>query len=141
MTLRLPAALQQQIRSAALLAFPRECCGLLIGAGEHVTRIVAAANLDPAPDRFELDPAVHLRVQRELRGTAERVIGHYHSHPNGLAEPSAVDLAAAAHDPRMLWLIAGCDGRMLRVGWRGGGECDADLGGGPSRSRAGPVRA
>src|SRR3546814_383617 len=98
-----------------LRAVTGECCGWGGGAGVNVTRIWAAAHLDPAPDRFELDPAVHLRVQRELRGTAERVIGHYHSHPNGLAEPSAVDLAAAAHDPRMLWLIAGCDGRHVTL--------------------------
>ena len=33
------------------------------------------------------------------------MIGHYHSHPNGSAEPSPRDLAAA--EPGRLWLIIG----------------------------------
>lgn len=114
----LSAADRQRISAAALAAYPAECCGLLVGRtvadGIIVTGIEPAANLRPEPDRFELDPAVHLRVQRMLRGTAERVVGHYHSHPNGRAEPSATDLAAA-HDPDLVWLIAGCDGATVEL--------------------------
>lgn len=114
MTLLLSAADRQRIMDAALAAFPGECCGLLVGTGLRVTRIVPAPNLRPEPDRFELDPATHLRLQRELRGRAEQVIGHYHSHPNGRPEPSAAD-RAAAHDPTLVWLIAGCDGRTVKL--------------------------
>lgn len=55
----------------------------------------------------ELDPAVHIRLLRELReaGGPERIVGHWHSHPNGRDEPSAKD-AAMASDPGMLWLIS-----------------------------------
>lgn len=98
------------VTAAACAAYPEECCGLLIGAkeGDHwrIDEAVAAANVAPKPrhDRFEVDPALHLRLQRELRGTAQAVIGHYHSHPNGRAIPSAADLEHA-EDGGLLWII------------------------------------
>lgn len=140
--LRLSAADRQRISAAALAAYPGECCGLLVGRttadGIIVTRIVPAANLRPEPDRFELDPAVHLRLQRALRGTAERVVGHYHSHPNGRAEPSATDLAAA-HDPDLVWLIAGCDGAKVELAaFRLAGGAFAPIVTGPIVTRSSP---
>ena len=97
--------------AAARAAYPEECCGLLIGqrpaeAAWRIEEAVAAKNVAPTPhhDRFEVDPALHLRLQRQLRSTGRAVIGHYHSHPNGRATPSAADLAAA-DDPGLLWLI------------------------------------
>lgn len=32
------------------------------------------------------------------------IIGHYHSHPDGPAAPSATDLSMA-YEPKMIWLI------------------------------------
>lgn len=101
------------LREAAARAYPEECCGLLIGHAEddgwRVTRTLASSNL--AADRtrfFEIDPALHIRLLRSLRaaGGAERVIGHYHSHPSGRAWPSARDLSSAL-DADALWLILG----------------------------------
>lgn len=106
--------------AAARAAYPEECCGLLIGAkeGDHwrIDEAVAAANVAPKPrhDRFEVDPALHLRLQRELRGTAQAVIGHYHSHPNGRAAPSQADVKQA-EDPSLLWLIVAVAGDAVRV--------------------------
>ncbi|MDA5193006.1 M67 family metallopeptidase [Govanella unica] len=114
MTLSLSLSDRQQIAEAAQAAFPQECCGLLIGTDGRVNRVVAARNLRAEPDRFELDPALHLKIQRELRGTAERVIGHYHSHPNGHALPSQVDLAEA-YDPGLVWVIAATDGQAVEI--------------------------
>lgn len=109
----------QQGELAALgeAAFPREACALLVGdAGLRVTEIVPAANVSTDPEReFELDPAVHIAVLRRLRdedGT-NRIIGHWHSHPNGRDEPSAKD-AAMVSDPGLVWLITAVhDGRAL----------------------------
>lgn len=104
------------IRKAAAAAYPEECCGLLVGArtgdGVVVTRVVPAPNIAPKPahDRFELDPAVHLKIQREARAAGQEVVGHYHSHPDGHAEPSAVD-RASVYDHDLVWLIAAVDGR------------------------------
>ena len=99
-----------RIRKEAASAFPEECCGLLIGERRSDDRIkvhdlVPAANV--APDRrqrFEVDPAVHLRCQRALRGTGRRVVGHYHSHPGGRAEPSFRDIESIS-DPALIWVI------------------------------------
>lgn len=104
-----------RIESAAEQAYPRECCGLLVGHGGGgdftVTSIEPSANLEPsgAPDRFEIDPTLRIRLQRALRGGNEAIIGHYHSHPDHPAEPSATD-RAMAYEPEMVWLITAVAG-------------------------------
>jgi len=96
-------------------AYPKECCGLLVGRDEgqdlRVTRVVPSANLDPAGGTraFEIDPALILEWTKRLRGTPERLIGHYHSHPDGPAQPSATDLDHA-WEPGRIWLILGVRG-------------------------------
>lgn len=102
---------------------PREACGLLIGreapgGALAVSRIVPARNVAPGTDRFEIDPALLLRLHRSLRGGAERIIGHYHSHPGGAPEPSAHDLAAS-YAPGLAWLILGLgDDRVEAAAFR-----------------------
>ena len=56
---------------------------------------------------FEIDPAVLLRTHREARGAGQQVIGHYHSHPNGRAEPSKRDAARAVENGQLWLIIAG----------------------------------
>ena len=111
------ASLLAEIRAAASAAYPEECCGLLIGrddpAGWSLTRWLPAANVHPLPRRnFELDPAAHIALLRQLRGAGpdggERLLGHVHSHPDAIAAPSAQD-RALAHDPDMLWVIIAVD--------------------------------
>lgn len=77
------------------------------GADWHVCHIEASRNLAPhdQPERFEIDPALLLRLQKQLRGGAQSMIGVYHSHPNGAALPSATDLAQA-WQIGMVWLIS-----------------------------------
>ncbi|MFQ5535628.1 MAG: Mov34/MPN/PAD-1 family protein [Sphingomonadales bacterium] len=102
-----------EIEAAGENAYPCECCGLLVGRklvdrarGWHIERVVASENLAAAEraDRFEVDPRVQIRLQRELRGSGLSVIGVYHSHPDGQALPSAHDLAQA-NDPELVWLV------------------------------------
>ena len=115
-TLLLPQALRAQLCAEARAAFPRECCGLIEGLREPLTLSLAKGaarvtalhpmpNLATAPDRFEIDPARHVALLRELRDTDRAIIGCYHSHPNGAAEPSAHDLESAG-ELGFLWLIA-----------------------------------
>jgi desampylase len=90
-------------------AYPEEGCGLVIGhqqGGDWVVDdIVPSENLSPTPLRnFEVDMRLRLRLQRELRDTGRAVIGHYHSHPDGVATPSATDLKSAWED-NMVWII------------------------------------
>ena len=111
----LPADLRAQLAAEAEAAFPKECCGLIEGVpegeGQRVTALHPTKNLAAAPDRFDIDPAEHIRLLRGLRGTGREIIGCYHSHPGGAAEPSARDLAAAA-DEGFVWLIAAIPGEI-----------------------------
>jgi proteasome lid subunit RPN8/RPN11 len=92
----------------------REACGLLFGDGSRIFRSAPTANVAAHPkDSFEIDPAALFAAIRAEREGGPRVIGHYHSHPNGRPEPSARDAAAA--EPGKLWLIAG--GGEVRGWW------------------------
>lgn len=92
---------------------PAEACGLLLGPDgpqdgvQVIDGFVASPNQVEGEgfDRFEIDPGLHLRTRRELRGTGRRVVGLYHSHPNGSALASAVDEAGARLEPGLIWLI------------------------------------
>lgn len=126
-TLRLSGEQQAELAARGEAAWPREACALLVGFSDGdmltVREIVPAANVSTDPEReFELDPAVHIATLRRLResgGTnlviGHRIIGHWHSHPNGRDEPSAKD-AAMVSDPGLVWLITAVhDGRALPV--------------------------
>ncbi len=108
-TVTLPRELVAQIEREAHDAFPRECCGLIEGVrdGEmvRVRALHPARNLAERDDRFEIDPEVQFTLLRDLRGTDRTVVGCYHSHPNGRAEPSALDMSEAV-EQGFVWLIA-----------------------------------
>ena len=100
-----------RIETAGETAYPDECCGLLIGhdigdGAIEVVRVVMSDNVEPGDTRarFEIDPALLLSLQRDLRGARDRIVGHYHSHPDHPARPSAHD-ARRAWQPEMVWLI------------------------------------
>lgn len=109
MNIAIASEVRNHLLSAAAAAQPRECCGLLLGAPGRITRAVAAANVAADPTRsFEVDPAVLLATHRTSRDEGLRVLGHYHSHPNGRADPSPRDAARALADGQ-LWLIVAGD--------------------------------
>lgn len=108
--LHLSQDLRDEILDAASTAFPDECCGLIEGFSKagawHAVAVHRARNLamDPS-NHFLVDPQVHFDLLRSLRGSERRIIGCFHSHPNGLSVPSANDRAMAI-EPNFVWLIA-----------------------------------
>lgn len=101
----------------AARAHPRECCGLLLGRGNRIALAQSAANVHDQPERhFEIDPKALIAAHRAARAGGLELIGYYHSHPNGRAEPSATDRAAASGDGRIWAIIA--TGNVLF--WRDG---------------------
>ncbi len=93
---------------------PEECCGLLIGQGDDeitISKVVVSDNLADRPDRFLIDPQLQFDWMRRLRGQAQRIVGHFHSHPNGAAEPSQTDCEMAL-DTDLVWLIIPVTGGM-----------------------------
>jgi desampylase len=92
----------------ATRAHPRECCGLLLGMGERIALAQPAANVHPEPERhFEIDPKALVVAHRAVRAGGLELLGYYHSHPNGRAEPSAADRASASGDGRIWAIVAG----------------------------------
>ncbi|WP_313809179.1 M67 family metallopeptidase [Sphingobium sp.] len=114
MKVRISRGILEQIMSEAA-ADGNEVCGLLLGEGRRIRAIRPAANVAADPARhFELDPAVLIAAYRAARGGGARIIGHYHSHPGGVAVPSATDAACAMADGS-LWLIVGGGAARLWV--------------------------
>jgi proteasome lid subunit RPN8/RPN11 len=106
----IPAALLKTVTDAGEASYPDEACGLLIGRARPGD-VIRVTGVEPAPNvatargaRFEIDPRVRFALARRLRGGAERVIGHYHSHPDLPASPSRRDLERA-FEPDLIWLI------------------------------------
>jgi proteasome lid subunit RPN8/RPN11 len=96
------------IRRQARQAGHHECCGLLEGARTGslftIQALHPARNLSGDPDRFEIDPGDHIAAVKQARASGALIVGCYHSHPRGLAQPSARDLAGAGEED-FLWLI------------------------------------
>ena len=110
MTLRISRALHSQILHHAAATPDREVCGLLTGDVDAILGVLPAANVasDPAT-QFEIDPATLFAAIRAEREGGAKVIGHYHSHPGGRAEPSPRDAADSGGAPRLWLLVAGND--------------------------------
>ncbi len=109
------------IRAHAAASHPHEACGILLGEGARVTAVRAAANVHPSPaTHFTIDPQALIDAHRAARGGgALKVIGYYHSHPHGPAQPSAADRAGAAGDGRVWAIIAGEDVQFWSDGEQG----------------------
>jgi [CysO sulfur-carrier protein]-S-L-cysteine hydrolase len=108
LALHLSASQAEALRRAATEAYPQECCGFLTGVGEsHITisDVLPTVNVAAEPCRtFAIDPQAHFDLLRATRGTRKRVVGHYHSHPDGGPVPSPRDLDKA-YDPKMIWVV------------------------------------
>ena len=80
--------------SHAEATFPKECCGVMVGADGLVHQAVALPNTytGPQEDFFVMDPKDLHRVDREARERGLDVLGVFHSHPNCDAYFSKRDL-------------------------------------------------
>ena len=99
------------IMESAEIAYPFECCGLLIGQIKNESNYFVN-EFKPSPNvakgnhktNFEIDHKIRLKIMKDLRDGPNKVIGHYHSHPNQTSEPSTKDLDMA-FEPELVWLI------------------------------------
>jgi len=94
----------------AEVEYPTECCGLLIGRGTqdnlNIDEIIQSPNIAKGNKSalFEIDPQIRLNTQRRLRNSPQRVIGHFHSHPDAPPSPSPTDLSMA-FEAELIWAI------------------------------------
>jgi len=101
------AAALDTVIAAAQRAHPHEACGLLLGHDGTICDAQPCANIAAQPERqFEIDPAALIAAHRAARAGGAQVLGYFHSHPTGIAAPSATDAAMAARDGR-IWAIVG----------------------------------
>ena len=78
----------------ARAAYPDECCGAMLGAGEEV-RVAAPLENSFAGSRrtrYQVSPEDLLAATREARQGGLQLIGIYHSHPDRDANFSETDL-------------------------------------------------
>jgi proteasome lid subunit RPN8/RPN11 len=98
--LRLTLEQRRRIEEHARRELPNECCGILLGTRtadtKTVSEVLVCRNAASNPrTRYEIAPKELVAAQKEARSTGVEIIGFYHSHPNGPAEPSQTDLREA----------------------------------------------
>ncbi len=105
--LKVTSMVLEALQGEAAKALPDECCGILLGSENRIEAIVPTRNIHPSPQtRFEIDPQALVDAHRTARAGGPQIIGYYHSHPDGPAQPSATDSALANRDGTV-WAIVG----------------------------------
>ena len=122
--IRLPAALERQIRDHARATRPEECCGILAGRRRRgrieVEAVEPTRNVGSGDRRrrYEIPPDRLLAAHRAARAAGREVVGYFHSHPDGGARPSAVDRDRAWPDTVYLIVGGGGGGAAPLRAWR-----------------------
>jgi proteasome lid subunit RPN8/RPN11 len=93
--LRLPPTVHAEIVGHCLGGLPDEACGLLGGdaATGAVSTCYPTRNLAASAKLYTVDPAQHLRADRDAESKGEQIIGVFHSHTHTDAYPSSTDVA------------------------------------------------
>jgi len=100
-TLHIPRLIYNALRAHGEEAYPRECCGALLGRampdGWEVVAAIRAENASAASTRthYEITPAELVRIARGARQHGLEIAGFYHSHPDHPAQWSPTDLNEA----------------------------------------------
>ncbi len=87
--MKLTQLVHNTLRAHGEETYPHECCGVLLGhanpEGNRVEAAVRAGNTrtDSAHNRYTIDPAELIRIQREARKQGWDIVGFYHSHDPG----------------------------------------------------------
>jgi proteasome lid subunit RPN8/RPN11 len=97
--IRIEETAWQAMLSHARNAYPKECCGILLGVelegGERlVTSAYASRNAYEGDqcDRFLIDPRDQVKANLKSRSEGVDILGFFHSHPDCDAYFSATDL-------------------------------------------------
>jgi proteasome lid subunit RPN8/RPN11 len=117
-TLHLSEPLRRLMIDHCVLALPREGCGLIASDGDgSVIAVYPTGNQDESPFGYTVPPQEHFEALRDADSNGWELSGVFHSHPQGSAKPSMVDVVAAP-DPEWIYLIIGLrDAPVIRA-WR-----------------------
>lgn len=81
--------LHAEMMQAAVAAFPEEACGLIVATGKNKYTLRVCRNASPHPEtEFLITPDDQIATERD-----HNIVGVFHSHVNGTANPSDADRA------------------------------------------------
>jgi len=94
-TLRLPAAVAEELVAHARAELPNECCGMVGGRGGTAERVWRAVNTEASPYMYVMEPREQLRIMDEIDEAGLDLLAVYHSHTRSAAYPSRTDVELA----------------------------------------------
>ena len=112
----------ESVAGHARQSVPHECCGILLAEEGDVSTLSLALQAEngegASPEhRYVLGHKAHLKAVEMEASAAARIIGYYHSHPQGSTKPSHRDTEQAV--PDVTYLIIGVrDGVITHAAWR-----------------------
>lgn len=113
---RLADDLRRRIIEHCLAELPNEGCGLLALDGNDVVAIYPTSNQDRSPVSYTVPPEEHYAALVDAESRGWQLGGVFHSHPNGPAELSPVDLDRAL-EPEWVYLVVGLAGDPELRAW------------------------
>jgi len=96
--LRIPEEQWDEMRKHVNDHAPLEACGLLAGKNDQVEKVLLVRNQAQSPVRFVMDPYEQLHAFEWIESHGLDLVGIFHSHPAGLENASATDIAEAAYE-------------------------------------------
>jgi len=83
---------------------PEEACGIVLGEGNHSKVVIPVINILHSPTRFRMEPEGQLRAFLLAEEKKLDILAVYHSHPQGIDQPSATDIQELTF-PGIIYLI------------------------------------
>jgi proteasome lid subunit RPN8/RPN11 len=116
-SVNIPPRIIAGLRRHAAATLPSECCGALAGTSADarldLRAMIPLDNEDPAPGTYRIEARTVRRLERQATDAGVELLGFYHSHPAGTAEPSAADLELAC--PGYVYVIVQADVGTVRA--------------------------
>ena len=119
--MKIPRCLLESVAAQARESLPRETCGILLAHARDLSTVgcvLPAENIEAqSHQRYALGHKAHIKAV-ELEASSDlRIVGYYHSHPDGGARPSAQDTKQAVAS--VTYLITGIrNGSSEHAAWR-----------------------
>lgn len=106
-TVRILKSVAAEVLRQARVEPRRECCGLLAGREGVITRIFPATNVAASTaNNYEIAPGELFALMRAMRAGGVELMGIYHSHPNGMKEPSLRDVERAYYPEAAFFIVS-----------------------------------
>jgi len=96
----------EEMEKHAKEEYPRECCGMLAGREQVVTKIFKTKNIAMSIDEYELDPSEQVEAFEEIDRLSLKLLGVYHSHPHHPCYPSELDIRRAFYPDTVFFIIS-----------------------------------